>query len=102
LLEAMAAGRPIVVTDVGQNARLVEDQQSAIVIPPADADAIVTAVMALRDDPARAARLGARARERVEALYSTRKMVHEYERLYTETPRRSFRPARMLARAARW
>lgn len=59
--EAMLAGRPLVATAVGGTPGLVQD--GAVLVPPDDARALGQAVRALLDDPQRAARLGARARE---------------------------------------
>ena len=98
----MAAARAIVVTDVGQNARIVEPGVSALVIPKADASAIAGAVRMLAGDPARAESLGQAATARVHALFSTATMVREYEALYAATRRTSFRQAKMAARLARW
>lgn len=59
--EAMLAGRPLVATAVGGLPGLVQD--GAVLVPPDDARALGLAVRALLDDPARAARLGERARQ---------------------------------------
>jgi len=62
LVEAMAAGLPIVTTNVGVAADALRDGLSALVVPPRDAASIVAAVERLRHDPALAVRLGAAAR----------------------------------------
>jgi glycosyltransferase involved in cell wall biosynthesis len=82
LLEAMAAGRPIVVTDVGDNRRIVLDGQAARVVPPADGPAIATAVIELLEHPEQALELAARARARFESRFTIAKMVAAYEQLY--------------------
>ena len=66
LLEAMAARRAIVVTDVGDNRRTVgQCGRGAIVVPPADADALVRAIAEIVADPALASALQESAYPRV-------------------------------------
>jgi len=79
LLEAMAAQRPIVVSDVGDNARIVEDGVSGLLIPARNAAAIVDAVHRLATDPPERQRLGRAARERFEARFTVDRMVRDYE-----------------------
>ena len=49
LLEAMAAGLPIIATDVGANAEMIE-KEGGIIIPAGEADAIVKAIELLKED----------------------------------------------------
>jgi glycosyltransferase involved in cell wall biosynthesis len=63
LLEAMAAGLPIVATDVPGNRDLVRDGQNALVVPARRPDRIAGAMDRLFKDPALAARLGRAAQE---------------------------------------
>lgn len=65
LLEAMAVGRPVVVTASRGIRDYVTDGVDALVVPPGDPHAIADAVRRLLQDPARASALGARARQRV-------------------------------------
>lgn len=62
LLEAMAEGRPCVVTDVGAVAQAVGED--AVVVPPADAVALAAALGGLLADPQRRGALGPRAHRR--------------------------------------
>jgi glycosyltransferase involved in cell wall biosynthesis len=61
LLEAMVLGRPVVATAVGSIPDAVRDGDSALLVPPGDADALAAAIRRLLDDPDLAARLGAAA-----------------------------------------
>jgi glycosyltransferase involved in cell wall biosynthesis len=61
--EAMRAGRPLVATRTGGIPELT-GEDAAVLIPPGDPDALATAVCAVLDDPALAARLGQAARAR--------------------------------------
>jgi glycosyltransferase involved in cell wall biosynthesis len=62
LLEAMAAGLPVVATPVGAGADLLRDGENALVVPSSDAPALAHAVGRYMDDDGLAARLGAGAR----------------------------------------
>ncbi len=84
LMEAMAAARPVVATAVGGNTEVVCEGQTGVLVPAGDPRAIADAVEALLGDPARAARLGAAARDAVAHRYGARARVAELERLYEE------------------
>jgi glycosyltransferase involved in cell wall biosynthesis len=70
LLEGMALGRPIVASAVGGIPEMIEDGVSGVLVPPDDAHALAAAVTELLRDPARRARLGAAARERLATRFS--------------------------------
>jgi glycosyltransferase involved in cell wall biosynthesis len=72
LLDAMAHGKPIVVSDVGRSRDYVDDECEALVIPPGDVDACATALQRLWDDPALRRRLGTAARTRAQKYTSER------------------------------
>src|SRR6202042_3902512 len=65
--EAMRAGRPIVACRVGGIPALT-GEDAAILVPPEDAGQLAAAILAVLDDPGRAARLSAAARDRAAAL----------------------------------
>lgn len=83
LLEAMAARRPIVVTDVGDNRRVVDDGGCGVIVPPGDPAALAAAVTGLLDRPEEAEALAARGLARFQTHYTTHRMVREYEAIYT-------------------
>ena len=75
ILEAMAAGLPVVATNVGGVSELVLDGQTGILVPPGDPRSLAGAIGRLLDDSAFRARLGAAGRLHVEErfdLVSTR------------------------------
>jgi len=82
LLEAMAAGLPVVVTNVGGNPEIVRDGREGLLVPRGDAAATARAILLLLDDPARAAALGRAAAERVRAHYRLEQTVAAYDALY--------------------
>ena len=82
LLEAMAAGRPVVTTAVGGCADLVAD--AGYIIPPRDPSAAARALLALAADPGLRRRLGAAGRERARSQHAPAAFVRSYRRLYEE------------------
>jgi L-malate glycosyltransferase len=69
LLEAMAAGLPVVAPARGGPREIVVDGRTGFLYPPGDADAAAAAVNALVADPVRARRMGEEGRERVRRLF---------------------------------
>lgn len=82
LLEAMFAGRPIVASDVGESAAVLDAGRAGVVVPPGDAVALANAIDHLLRDPDAARSLGARARARAIAEYDIEHMVRRYRSLY--------------------
>lgn len=70
LIEAAAAGRPIVATDVGGTREILgDDGSAAVLVPVDDAPALADAICGLLSDTDRAARLGKAARARAEQCF---------------------------------
>jgi glycosyltransferase involved in cell wall biosynthesis len=84
LLEAMAAGKPVVATDVSSHASVLEDGRCGMLVPPNDPAALEEALVRLATDPATAAGLGRVAALRVRERYSLERMAREYEALYEQ------------------
>lgn len=78
LLEAMAAGLPTVASDIAGNRSLIDDGREGRLVPPRRADALAAAILAMIDNPADAAELGAAARQRVSREHSLEKMADDY------------------------
>jgi glycosyltransferase involved in cell wall biosynthesis len=86
ILEAMAQGTPVVATSVGGTPELV-GADTGVLVPPGDVDALVEALRDLLADPARADRLAAAGRRRVETEFSAAAMAERVLELYAEGAR---------------
>lgn len=84
VLEAMAGAKPMVITAVGENARVVINEQSGLVVPARTPQALADALGRLLDDPDLRHRLGAAAQQRFGELFTVQQMVHNYEKLYAQ------------------
>lgn len=82
LLEAMAAGLPIVATDCPPVREAIDDGAQGIVVPRGDVDAIDRAVRSCLADADLSARLGAAARQRAVERFSVDRMVDDTVALY--------------------
>jgi glycosyltransferase involved in cell wall biosynthesis len=82
ILEGMAAGLPMIVTDVGGNTEAVTHGASGLVVPPRDPRALGQAILTLARDPARRRQMGEAGRQRVAADFSLEACVGRYVRLY--------------------
>lgn len=83
IIEAMAAGLPMVVTDVGGNSEAVVDGQTGYVVPARDPRALAEAILRMARDPQRA-EFGKRGRQRVAQHFSLNACIDAYEALYLE------------------
>ncbi len=84
VLEAMAAGKPMVVTRVGENSNVVIDGETGLTVPPANPEAMALALRRLLHDVDLRRRLGDAARLRYERTFTTQHMITAYETLYRE------------------
>ncbi len=82
ILESMAAGCPLVVTDVGGNRELIEAGTSGYLVPPGDAAGIARRVLELLKDPDLRHRMGQAGRARVRARFTVGRMVDETVAFY--------------------
>jgi len=79
LAEAMAAGLPVIATDIPGNDELIAHEKSGILVPPEDPDAYAQAIKRLLEDRELAERLGRAAREYVETNMDVDKILDELE-----------------------
>jgi glycosyltransferase involved in cell wall biosynthesis len=84
VIEAMAAGLPVVSTAVGGVAEVVEDEATGFLAPSGDDAGLAAHVLCLADDPALRQRLGEAGRRRARAVFSEDQMQGRYDELYRE------------------
>jgi len=82
VMEAMAAGLPVVSTAVGGVPELVREGETGLLVPSEDTGALAQAIQALVDNPARRQAMGAAARQHAIAHFDIRHTVRGYEQLY--------------------
>jgi glycosyltransferase involved in cell wall biosynthesis len=85
LLEAAAAGLPIVATRVGGNHEVVRDGESGFLVPPRDSEALGQAMLRLMEQtPERRRDMGERGREHVRVHYGLGRVVERWQDLYRQ------------------
>lgn len=85
LVEAAMFGKPMISCEMGTGTSFVnKNEETGIVIPPADVEALAAAMQCLFDDQALAAKYGKAARKRYEDLFTADRMAASYADLYHE------------------
>jgi len=84
ILEAMAAGKSIVATRVGENAEVIEDGATGLLVNPRDIDGMAAALTRLIRDPSLRATFGAAARTVFDARFTVAHMTRAYEQAYLD------------------
>lgn len=82
ILEAMAAGVPVVATDVGGNPEIIGQSGVGVLVPPRSPRKTADAILSLLRDPDRRRAMGVLAQERVRERFSLQRMASDYEALY--------------------
>lgn len=86
-IEAMAAGRPQVLTLVGANSELIVDGQQGLLVPPAAPEALAEAILKLVRNKALREQMGANARKRAIEQFSIETACEKYQALYVDSVR---------------
>lgn len=81
-VEAMAAARPVVLTDVGGCRDLVTPGVEGWLVPPGDVEALAAALLEALADPERQRLYGRRGREKVRRTFGLEQYIHGHEQLY--------------------
>lgn len=84
IVEAMAAARPVVASDVGGIPDAVADGETGLLVPPRRPDRLADAIDALLRDPARRAAMGAAGQRRARERFHAASVVPRLERLYDQ------------------
>jgi glycosyltransferase involved in cell wall biosynthesis len=102
ILEAMAAGLPVVASNVGGVPELVVDGRTGLLVPPRDVPALAEALRALLSDAARRRSMGEAGREQAVRAFGVERSAAAHVRLYREllSAERSSRGARESRRRA--
>lgn len=82
IMESMAAGKPVVTTNVGGSKEMVKDGITGYLVPPADSRAIASAIVDLLQNPEKANAMGAAGRKVIREEFTVETMVKKHEELY--------------------
>jgi glycosyltransferase involved in cell wall biosynthesis len=91
LLDAMSYGIPAIASRVGGIPDIIEDGVSGVLVPPADPEALATAIERLARDPAYARRLADAGRERLRTHFSWDTIIARWDAVYREARRQARR-----------
>jgi L-malate glycosyltransferase len=99
ILEAMAAGRPVVASRVGGNPELVRDRETGLLVTPDDEDALVNALKTVLISPGIAREWGQNARRIAQANYKLDYAQERFAQLYLDLlAKKSLREAAVVGR----
>ena len=91
MLEALAAAKPVIASDIGGLPEMVADEVEGLLVPPGDVTALGRAMRRLLDDAESAVALGQAGREKARTVYAPDAHVAGLERTYAQAMRE--RPA---------
>jgi glycosyltransferase involved in cell wall biosynthesis len=80
--EAMAMGKPVVSTRTDGSEFVVKDNETGILVPPMNPNALADAVVELLNDPTRMGNMGELGKKRVNDLFSPQNFIQGHEALY--------------------
>jgi glycosyltransferase involved in cell wall biosynthesis len=84
VLEAMAAGKPVIATQIGGTSEVVTDGETGLLVKPRDSNALAAAIQRLLTDQDLANRLARSALDRVRHEFSSDVMVRRVSRIYQD------------------
>jgi glycosyltransferase involved in cell wall biosynthesis len=84
VMEAMAAGAPVVATAVGGTTELIEDDETGFLVPPANPEALAERIEYALSHAAQTGRIAMRGRRLIIERFGMERMVASVERLYDE------------------
>lgn len=85
ILEYMAAGKPVIATNVGSNSELVTHGETGFLIPYGDHEALAGALLKLLNNETLARKMGEAGRKRIEVKFTLKKMLADYEEIFTKS-----------------
>lgn len=87
VVEAAAAGLPIIMTDVGVAGELVKNDMSGLIVPPGDKNGLLRAMEKIAGDSLLRERLGQEARKATEALLSKGEYLEKFKESFLQCPK---------------
>ncbi|MFN0306255.1 MAG: glycosyltransferase family 4 protein [Burkholderiales bacterium] len=84
LMQAMAMGLPVVTTPVGSITEIVRNEETGLIVPPANSQAIAAAITRLRDDAELADRIGRAARAYAMSTFGAARMLDRMEQVFRD------------------
>jgi len=81
-LEAMERARPVIAASIGGLEDLVRDGETGLLVPPGEAEPLTEAILALANDPARAAAMGRAGRARALERFPEDRCTERTEEVY--------------------
>jgi len=82
VIEKMAMGLPLIVSDVGGNAEAVVDGYNGFVIPPNNSEKLAESLIYLAEHPDERRKMGFRSAQRVRKMFTLERMIKAHEELY--------------------
>ncbi len=84
IIEAMAAGLPVVATDVGGVGEVVVDESTGLLAPSGDDEALARGIVELIENSQRMSQMGQQGRRRAREVFSQREMHSAYGQMYRQ------------------
>jgi glycosyltransferase involved in cell wall biosynthesis len=84
LIEAMAAGKPCITTNISSMPEIVEDNVSGIIVPPEDSASVAKACIKILSDKELSSRMGREGKKIVKEKFTIEKMADRYEEVFNE------------------
>ncbi len=91
LVEGCAAGRPLIATDVGGNAEVIEHEVNGLLVPPADEAALSAAILRVMEQPLLAQTMGQAGRQKYCKEFTLDTMASRYLGVYEDCLTRKYR-----------
>ncbi len=93
LLEAMAAGKPVVGTAIGGITEVIRDRQNGLIVPPRDPAALAQAIIEVLGDREKSTAMGRAGQQMVREKFTAGGMIRQIEALYADCARKRMRHA---------
>jgi len=84
VLEAFAAAKPVVASNVGGVPEVVEEDVSGYLVPPGSPEPLTRAILRMLDDPAKMKSMGAAGYERVKRDFTFESQTQKLESIYSQ------------------